>query len=170
MKKSLALIVVTVLLFFTGCQHNKLSKPTTNLEFWIGDNVDDVDFSDYQSRNGMIGGYAYYGRGYIPTIDENGQQIDPDFCVIYTITSYPDYSSKKQHITSISITDPSIELYGLSLDTPIEEIESTIENEGFKIEKTTFGLIAKKGKYSIRFFDNVIHLSVNVTNIFGIVF
>ena len=72
-------------------QNNDLSQPITNLEFWIAENVDDVDFSKYQIKYGMMGGTEYYGTGYVPTVDEYGQQIDPEHCVIYTVTSYPDY-------------------------------------------------------------------------------
>ena len=71
MKKTITLLLcIFVLLTLSGCSSNKLKKPETNLEFWIGENVDDVDFSKYQEhyRYGFMGiGRQYYGTGYTPT-------------------------------------------------------------------------------------------------------
>ena len=78
----------------------------TNLEFWIAENVDKVDFSNYQEKFGLMGGREYYGTGYLPSTNENGEQIDPEACVVYTVTSYPDHISNKKYITRITITDP----------------------------------------------------------------
>ena len=51
MKKiTTVLLCIIVLLTLAGCSSNKLEKPETNLEFWIGENVDDVDFSKYQEH------------------------------------------------------------------------------------------------------------------------
>ena len=100
MKKMFIFILMLLSLTLFSCNNN-LSQPKTNLEFWIGENVDDVDFSKYQMKYGMFGGNQYYGTGYVPTLGEEGQQVDPEYCVLYTVTSYPDYSSKSQHITSI---------------------------------------------------------------------
>ena len=44
-------------------------------------------------------------------------------CVIYTVTSYPDYSDYAQHITHIYITDPAIEFYGLSRNSSFEDFD-----------------------------------------------
>ncbi|MCR5531883.1 MAG: hypothetical protein K6F26_08540 [Lachnospiraceae bacterium] len=35
----------------------------SSLEFWLTENVDDVDFSKYQRRYGLYGGWEYYGTG-----------------------------------------------------------------------------------------------------------
>ena len=146
MKKLVAFIMVLILIFsMCACnntqlpdddnkqtqsennqqtQNNNLSQPITNLEFWIAENVDDVDFSKYQIKYGMMGGTEYYGTGYVPTVDEYGQQVDPEHCVIYTVTSYPDYANKEQHITHIYITDPQIEFYGITLNSSFEDFAS----------------------------------------------
>lgn len=157
-----------------GCSgNNNLSQPKTNLEFWIGDNVDDVDFSKYQMKYGMFGGYEYYGTGYVPTLGEEGQQVDPEYCVLYTVTSYPDYSSKSKHVTRIHITDPNIELYGLSITSTEEDIRCQMEEKmGFDIEKIedTDILVATKGKYTFKFSSKSILITVDVTNFFGIQF
>ena len=149
-KKVFAVMLVFVCLFLVvGC--NKLPQPETNLEFWIAERVDDVDFSEFQIKQGMFGGYRYYGTGYLPSVDENGYQIDPECCVIYTVTSYPDYSSKALHVTRIEITDPEIKFYGLSLNSSKEEIKNIMEKNGFTVEEDACAVYATKGKFSFSF-------------------
>ena len=100
-----ALVLVFIVIGLFLFANRKPSRPVTNLEFWIGENVDEVDFSGFQEKYGLFGGREYYGTDYVPTFDEDGMTIDPEHCVIYTVTSYPDYSSNEQHITGITITD-----------------------------------------------------------------
>ncbi len=123
MKKSRK-ILVFVLVFaiaVTGIivyANRKPPRPVTNLEFWIGEKVDNASFSGYQEKYGLFGGKEYYGTGYMPTSDGN-RQVDPGHCVVYTVTSFPDYSSGKSAVTSIYITDPSVEFYGVSLNSSL---------------------------------------------------
>lgn len=179
MKKliALTLAVVALLCCLVGCNQDDIddfSQPPSNLEFWIAENVDDVDFSNYQIKYGMMGGTEYYGTGYAPTIDENGQQVDPEHCVLFTVTSYPDYSSKSQHITYISITDPSIEVFGLTINSTQEEIRYTLEETcGYDFTVEELGgntLVARKGDYTFSFSPTKITIRVNVTNKQGIIF
>ena len=150
---------------------NDLSQPITKLEFWIAENVDDVDFSKYQIKYGMMGGTEYYGTGYVPTVDEYGQQVDPEHCVIYTVTSYPDYANKEQHITHIYITDPKIEFYGITLNSSFEDFEYYIQNQGFTITHSNENSrTAKKGKYSVTITKEWIRIRVEVENKDGIIF
>lgn len=168
MKKFVLLLAVLFcVLTVVGCSGGNLSRPDTNLEFWICDNVEDFDFSGYQEKSGLMGGREYYGTGYTPSTNANGEQIDPEHCVIYTVTAYPDYSSKKSHITGISITDPAVEVYGLTLNSTVWEINSTMEQNGFKMKGyKTF----VKGKVSIRFTEECIRINADVTNFWGIQF
>ena len=104
MKKWIALLLsIFTLILFVGCSSTTLEKPETNLEFWIAENVDGVDFSAYQEKHryGYMGpGRLYYGTDYAPTVDEEGRQVDPEIYVIYNVSPYPDHSSKKQHINN----------------------------------------------------------------------
>ena len=172
MKKKLAIIVIIAVFLIGICCYNNqnLSRPITDLEFWIAENVEDVDFSNYQEKHGLMGGREYYGSGYIPQINADGEQIDPVHCVIYTVTSYPDYISNQSHITRIFITDPTIEVYGLTLYSNIEEIEHTMKRKGFKTEYSAGGLTARKGKFTFVFSEESIRINVKVTNVFGIQF
>ena len=174
---ALALVLTTFLFCLIGCNNDDIddfSQPPSNLEFWIAENVDDVDFSKYQIKYGMMGGTEYYGTGYVPTIDEEGQQVDPEHCVLFTVTSYPDYSSKSQHITYISITDPSIEVFGLTINSTQEEIRYTLEETcGYDFTVEELGgntLVARKGDYTFSFSPTKITIRVNVTNKQGIIF
>ncbi len=176
MKKLFAtLLVFLMLLSFSSCSLNGLKKPETNLEFWIGENVDDVDFSQYQEhyRYGFMGfGRQYYGTGYVPTIDEDGKQVDPKYCVIYTVSPFPDYMSRKCHITEIIISDPDVTVYGLTINSSNEDIEEIMTSNGF--ESVEIGNIGYKewvkGKYHIRFTDGYIGIKVDVSNFWKIQF
>lgn len=173
MKKLFAILLCIIsLMLFVGCGSNKLKKPETNLEFWITENVDDVDFSNYQVKYGMFGGNRYYGTGYVPTLDENEQQVDPPHCVIYTVTSYPDYANKTQHVTEIEITDPEINFYGLSINSSKEDITNVMKQHGFTITEEEYGITAKKGKFTFVFnkHSNSITIKAEVTNRTGIIF
>lgn len=145
---------------------------STNLEFWIADNVDNFDFSEHQQRYGLMGGDEYYGKGYAPTYDDNGQQVDPEHCVIYTITSYPDYSDKEKHISRISITDPLVTLYGsINVNSTEEEFTRVMKANGFTVEREgAVGLIARKGDYFISLCLNEIVINVDIKNQHGIIF
>ena len=170
MKKLIILIFVIVCaVVLIRYMNNRMLEKDTNLEFWIAENVDNVDFSNYQEKFGLMGGREYYGAGYMPSTNENGEQIDPEACVIYTVTSYPDYISNKRHITRIYITDPSVTIYGLTLNSPADEIETTMRSYGFN-NSYGQGRTYTKGKVSIRFSQESIHISVKVSNIFRIQF
>lgn len=159
------LLLAAIIFFPKG-----VPSPETNLEFWICDNVDGFDFSEYQPRFGLMGGREYYGKGYVPITDEDGMQIDPALCVIYTVTAYPDYASGKQHITRITITDPDIHIWGLTVDASSTDIMTVMEQNGFRHSTNDIGLTYTRGDISIRFSKGCITVSANVTNFFGIQF
>ena len=154
-----------------GYETGNIPQTETNLEFWIAENVHKFDFSGYQERYGLFGGTDYYGTGYVPTISSDGQQIDPKHCVIYTVTSYPDYADLEKHVTAIEITDPAVYFYGISLDSSFEEFDDALTRQGFTI--TSAGKVkhtAKKGKCSITMTKDYIRIMVEVENRTGIIF
>lgn len=166
---ALVLIFIVIGLFLFA--NRKPSRPDTSLEFWIGDRVDDSTFSGYQEKGGLFGGREFYGTGYVPTFDEDGMTVDPEHCVIYTVTAYPDYSSNKRYITGITITDPAVEFYGISLNSSHKEFEELMKKQGFKITDTNYNHhTAKKGKYSVIFSKDCIRIKVKVSNFLGIQF
>ena len=170
-KKLIWLFIIACAIILIFCIRNRIPKRDTNLEFWIAENVDDVNFSGYQEKYGLMGGRQYYGTGYIPTTNENGEQINPEEYVLYTVTSYPDYSDKEQHITGIYITDPVISFYGISLNASFDDFERLITQWGFQItDSNENSRTAQKGKYSITFTKEWIRIRVEVENKEGIIF
>ena len=171
-KRHALLLLLCALIVFSAVMFSKRTVPIpeTNLEFWICENVDGFDFSEYQPRFGLMGGREYYGTGYVPTINEDGMQVDPAHCVIYTVTAYPDYASGKSHITRITITDPDIHIWGLTVDASSTDIMTVMEQNGFRHSTNDIGLTYTRGDISIRFSKGCITVSANVTNFFGIQF
>ena len=163
------LAVILCLSAFSSCG-KRLSEPEHDLEFWIGENVDGFDFSEHQPKYGIMGGFEYYGRGYVPTIDEDGWQIDPEHCVIYTLTNYPDYSSNSLCVTRIEITDPAVRVYGLSLSSTADEIRSTMTSEGFIVTESGTAVRAERDNFLFTFSKDKITISAEVTNNLGIVY
>ncbi len=168
MKKCFIILIIFILLL-PSCTPRPI-EPEHDLEFRITQDVNDFDFSAYQQRYGLFGGYEYYGTGYLPTLDENGQQLDPEHCVIYTVTNYPDYSSNSLCITRITITDPAVTVYGLSISSTPEQIRSTMTAEGFTVTGSGTALRAEKGKIRFTFSAEAITINAEVTNHFGIVY
>ena len=167
--KKLIPILLSIILLLPSCSP-RLSEPKHDLEFWIAEDVNDFDFSSYQPKYGIMGGWEYYGTGYVPALDENGQQIDPEHCVVYTVTNYPDYSTNSRHVTRIEITDPAVTVYGLSLSSTAEEIRSTMTAEGFTVTGSGTALRAERDNFLFTFSKDKITIRAEVTNHFGIVY
>lgn len=161
-------------LLLTSCSNTQiLAKPQdTSLEFWIAQDVSDVDFSEYLPRVGMFGGSQYYGKGYEPE-EENQDELYGEY-VLYTVTSYPDYSDKAQCITTIHITDPNVSVYGITCNSSFESFDETFERLGCSIQAHDRYHIATLGKVQIDFTSyeetRCLSIRVDVTNRYGIVF
>ena len=162
-------VLALCLTVFSSCGR-RLPAPDHNLEFWIAENVDDFDFSNHQPKYGIMGGWEYYGIGYAPTLGEDGQQIDPEHCVIYTVTNYPDYSSNSRHVTRIEITDPAVRVYGLSISSTVEEIKRIMTSEGFTVTESGTAVSAERDNFRFTFSKDKITISAEVTNHLGIVY
>ena len=171
-KKKIFLIIIAVILILSTSfivYRNYLPNPHTNLEFWVVQRVKKGDFKDCSPKYGMFGGDQYYGSEYIPEITEGNMQIDPEYCVIYTVTAYPDYMFNNRYVTGIYITDPKIEIYGLTINSSKEDIIKTLKKKGFIIKEGN-GVNAKRGKFTINFYNNSISIRAEISNIMGIQF
>lgn len=110
------------------------SKPSdTELEFWIVENVDGINWAGHDIPYGMFGGEAYLGKNYPLELSDEGAQIPKEF-VIYTVTSWPDYSDNSEYITEIEITDPAISVYGLTINSSFTEFDNTFHKQGYRID------------------------------------
>lgn len=170
------LLIISSIFVFIGCANDKiLAKPEdTTLEFWIAQDVSNVDFSEYYPIIGMFGGSQYYGKGYEPiSVDDEQVYIHPP-CVIYTITAYPDYADGGQFVTGIKITDPQISIYGITCNSTLQDFDKTFENLGCTIQDVGSSHVAtyKKVKIALSSYNDSKTLTVwvEVTNNYGIVF
>lgn len=105
----------------------------TSLEFWITENVENVDFSQHNEIYGWMGAREFYGKGYSSAKDEDGNDVRPEHYVTYLITAYPDYADGGQYVTRIDITDPSVSVYGLTVNSTIEEYDAVFRKMGYVI-------------------------------------
>lgn len=116
MKKILTVLILTSMVFLSACSSKGPEKPSDcALDFWIAENVENIDFSEYEEIYGWFGAREFLGKGYHTIINEDGESVKPDHYVSYVITAYPDYSSGGQYVTEIVITDPNVQMYGLLL-------------------------------------------------------
>lgn len=172
MKKLLALLLtVSVLCVFSGCVL-KLSMPEdTDLAFWLTYEVKQGDFEGYNVEPYTVGGQRYYPAKYEPVTDvAEGVGVAPEICVIYEVTSYPDYSDKTKCVTYISVTDPEVRVYGLTINSTEDEFRRVMAEKGFSVSypASTF-MEAVRGKETVSFTPGKrIIAKVGITNRYGI--
>lgn len=104
-----------------------IDKNYTFLEFQITENVENTDFSQYKSVSGWMGAKEYYGKGYSPVTDSEGNETKPEYYVTYLVSAYPDYADGGQYITRIEITDPTVLVHGITVESPFEEFEAVFK-------------------------------------------
>lgn len=166
---------------FSSCSGNEKTPnmpEDTKLEFWITEDVSDVDFSDYYEITGWFGAKQYYGYGYMPVFDAAGYEVDPEYYIKYLVTAWPDYADGGQYITSIDFNDPEITVYGLSVDSSFDEFERIFSEMGYEISKDGSGSVERSTatKNSISFILKNIDgkrsftIHAEVTNKKGIVY
>ena len=121
----------------------KPEKPDdTELEFWVGDDVSSYDFSDYEMIENDIGFDIYYGKGY--------SSKDADNYVKYVISS--------GKVVSIVITDPDVDVWGISTETSKYDFVDYFEFNGYRVEELaysadeyTYWYSATKGRFSVKY-------------------
>lgn len=143
------------------------------LEFWITENVEGVDWSGHDEL-AVFGAQEYLGAGYRAITDENGYNpYAPDVSVTYTVTPYPDYSSGGQFVTRIWITDPTVSVYGLTVESPLEEWDAVMKEMGYMVNTladSSTSHRADKDGFSFFYGGGYICIFAEVTNEQGIVF
>lgn len=104
------------------------------LEFWITENVEGVNWDKYKEVHPLYGAKEYFGKGYERALQDNGEKQSP--YVSYLITAYPDYVDGGEYVTEIEITDPTVTVYGLTINSPFEEFDSLFQGKGYEIHIT----------------------------------
>ena len=108
------------------------------LEFWLTDDVLQVDLSGYEFVPGWFGAEEFYNAELYPTVtNEDGEPAAPEICVKYLITAYPDYADGGSFITHIEITDPEVEIYGVNCQSTLEQFDSVFTQKGYTVTATT---------------------------------
>lgn len=106
----------------------------TTLEFWIGEKVNDYDWSSHDEIYGWFGAREYLGTGYKKSYSDYYQEdMKPKHYVSYIVSSYPDESSPDSCITRIDITDPTVKVYGLTTNSTLEEFTEKFSSLGFTV-------------------------------------
>lgn len=120
---------------------NLIDKKYTFLEFQITENVENTDMSQYKSVSGWMGAKEYYGKGYSPVTDSEGNVTKPEYYVTYLVSAYPDYADGGQYITKIEITDPLVMVHGITVNSSFKEFEAVFKALGYTVS------VAEKGGY-----------------------
>lgn len=120
---------------------NLIDKKYTFLEFQITENVENTDMSQYKSVSGWMGAKEYYGKGYSPVTDSEGNVTKPEYYVTYLVSAYPDYADGGQYITKIEITDPLVMVHGITVNSSFKEFEAVFKALGYTTS------VAEKGGY-----------------------
>lgn len=123
---------------FSLQEYTPKEQTTRSLEFEITENVADVDFSQYQQIPGVMGAKQYYGKGYAPVKDEEGNDVKPEHYVTYLVSAYPDYADGGAYITDIEITDPYVTAFGLTVNSTMEECVAAFSDKEFTTEVTEY--------------------------------
>ena len=154
----------------------------TSLEFWITEDVKDFDWSGHDEIYGWMGAREFLGSGYKKNADTDGSDQHPDHYVSYVITAWPDYADGGQFVTDITITDPAVTVYGLTIGSTYEEFDAVFEPLGYELswgEGAIKTRVATKDGITFRLtcaVDGnpdvvpVFRISAEVTNREGIVF
>ncbi len=148
-----------------------LERPETNLEFWITENVDNVDLSKYPKGRTSVVSFIY-GSQYTIKYTNHKLPIEPTYYVKYGVCKYPDVSDKSRHIIIIKITDPKVNAYGLTVESTPEEFKAVMEEYGFVIEEDLQGPYATKGRFSIglNLVKKYLIIRADVDNKHGVIF
>lgn len=108
-----------------------------NFEFWIGEDVTGVDLSDYEPRVNAGTPYQYYALGYNALTDENGEACDPDGYVVFTFL-FGLNGTGNAYVKGIEITDPAISVYGITVNSTVEEFRACFGERDYIVEEQSF--------------------------------
>lgn len=154
----------------------------TSLEFWITEDVEGHDWSDHDEITGWFGAREFLGSGYKKIEDEDGTDQRPKHYVSYVISAWPDYADGGAFVTDITVTDPAVTIYGLTIASTYEEFDAVFEPLGYELSWSDGAIktrVATKDGIAFRLTRAVdgnpdvvpvFRISAKVTNREGIVF
>ena len=154
----------------------------TSLEFWITEDVKDRDWTGHDEIYGWMGAREFLGSGYKKNEDPTGSNQHPEHYVSYVITAWPDYADGGEFVTDITVTDPDVTVYGLTIESTYEEFDAVFEPLGYELSWSDGAIetrVATKNGITFRLTravdDNpnvvpMFRISAEVTNREGIVY
>ena len=154
----------------------------TSLEFWITEDVKDYDWTGHEEIYGWMGAREFLGSGYKKNEDPTGSNQHPEHYVSYVITAWPDYADGGEFVTDITVTDPDVTVYGLTIESTYEEFDAVFEPLGYELSWSNGAIetrVATKNGITFRLTRAVddnpnvvpqIRISAEVTNREGIVY
>ena len=154
----------------------------TSLEFWITEDVKDRDWTGHDEIYGWMGAREFLGSGYKKNEDPTGSNQHPEHYVSYVITAWPDYADGGEFVTDITVTDPDVTVYGLTIESTYEEFDAVFEPLGYELSWSDGAIetrVATKNGITFRLTravdDNpnvvpMFRISAEVTNHKGIVY
>ena len=154
----------------------------TSLEFWITEDVKDRDWTGHDEIYGWMGAREFLGSGYKKNEDPTGSNQHPEHYVSYVITAWPDYADGGEFVTDITVTDPDVTVYGLTIESTYEEFDAVFEPLGYELSWSDGAIetrVATKNGITFRLTRAVddnpnvvpqIRISAEVTNREGIVY
>ena len=154
----------------------------TSLEFWITEDVKDQNWTGYDEIYGWMGAREFLGSGYKKNEDPTGSNQHPEHYVSYVITAWPDYADGGEFVTDITVTDPAVTVYGLTIASTYEEFDAVFEPLGYELSWSEGAIktrVATKDGITFRLTraveDNpdvvpVFSITAEVTNREGVVF
>ena len=154
----------------------------TSLEFWITEDVKDQDWTGHDEIYGWMGAREFLGSGYKKNEDPTGSNQHPEHYVSYVITAWPDYADGGEFVTDITVTDPAVTVYGLTIASTYEEFDAVFEPLGYELSWSEGAIktrVATKDGITFRLTraveDNpdvvpVFSITAEVTNREGVVF
>ena len=105
----------------------------TSLEFWITEDVTGRDWTGHDEIYGWMGAREFLGSGYKKNEDADGLDQRPEHYVSYVITAWPDYADGGEFVTDITVTDPAVTVYGLTIASTYEEFDAVFEPLGYEL-------------------------------------
>ena len=154
----------------------------TSLEFWITEDVKDYNWTGHEEIYGWMGAREFLGSGYKKNEDPTGSNQHPEHYVSYVITAWPDYADGGEFVTDITVTDPDVTVYGLTIESTYEEFDAVFEPLGYELSWSDGAIetrVATKNGITFRLTravdDNpnvvpMFRISAEVTNHKGIVY
>lgn len=145
-------IFLSLIFSFTlaSCSNNvnPLVKPTDyTLDYWIGDKINPINLIEENIYRQEADNILYLDSKYEVKENKNGNATLPDEYALYNI----DLSDDNYIVSNIYITDPNIEIYGMSMKTDSNTIHKTFCDLGFEFLDKYSGLDSCYSKNGIEF-------------------